>query len=149
MRPALLFFLFVACKPPAPTTICPETPDAAPMVCAIPFDLPKAGDIVALPPPPAPPGVHTPEAVTGVPMAVILSGVITKTGDRMVDGRALAPNQSLVQVAKDAKSRDPSVRATIMADRDATWAMVIRALDELKQGGIGQLAFAVEAAPAR
>jgi hypothetical protein len=151
---------FVGCLSPQPPATCTErvpssTPhevadgsqaaSAAPsVVMALPYDLPRGG---AFSPPPAD-SVTLPNASHAEPMRVVLGVVIAKTGDLIVDARPAPSTQDLIRLARESKERNGgSVRAVIYADRDVPWGRVVQVFDLLKQGGITELAFAVEVSP--
>jgi len=123
---------------PAATAAAPEPEPAA--ARAIPYDLPKAGDL-------APPAPALPGAATHSPVASILAVEIQADGSLSVDGKIITGNDELIRIAKDAHAADPEVRAIVRADRSATWGMVVRVIDLLKQGGVAKLAFAVSPLP--
>ncbi len=69
---------------------------------------------------------------------------IDKTGKLSVDGRELADDAELHKLAREAKTRSPSVTALIFADRETVYRRVIEVMDALKTEGIADFAFAVE-----
>jgi biopolymer transport protein ExbD len=137
---------------PPPAKTCPEPPvpasasapppaPTASTVAAIPYDLPRAEDMML--PPPALPG-----AATSQPQIVIFAVEITAGGAMSANGRPVRDVADLLRLAKDAFAKDPAVRAVIKADGAASWGSVIHAVDVLKQAGIARLAFAVSPRPA-
>ena len=133
-------------SPAAATTA--SAPSAAasaqsPSVKAIPYDLPRAGEVASPPPEP-----ELPKGATSQPMTPILSVTIPKAGAWLVNGRAIASHADLLRIAREALASDPAMRAVIRADTEARWGDVVGAIDLLKQGGIAKLAFAVSPIPA-
>jgi biopolymer transport protein ExbD len=64
------------------------------------------------------------------------------------NGNPLGDHSDLIRIARESLARDPDVRAIVRADRSVAWGSVISAIDQLKQGGIARLAFAVSPLPA-
>lgn len=109
---------------------CP--PSASASVGVIPFTLPSAAAVVAMPP------------ASGAPVAapVMLVVDLDAQGALTVDGKA-ATFADLPKLAAAATARTPGVRALIRADSACKHGDVIRAIDGLKQGGIKDFGFAV------
>ena len=70
-----------------------------------------------------------------------------------MDSLAVAGDDAISELAKQAKAKNKEIRAVIRADKKVEHGRVIRVLDLLKQAGVAKIAFAVaptareEAAP--
>lgn len=139
--------------PAAPPPNCPAPPaeadpaeaDRAPSPSsgqpAIPLDLPRA-DEFAPAPPPEPSGTPSYEMIR-----VIFAVDVDKEGAIFAEGKPVADDRQLIELARQAIAKEPSVRAVIRADMRASWGSVVHVLDLLKQGGMAKLAFAVSPVP--
>jgi biopolymer transport protein ExbD len=135
------------CPNAPPATTPAPAPAAAPAAAeasgtpAIPYELPKAGEVVAPPP-------DLPGSSTHAPITSLLAVEIDGAGALSVDGKRISDVDELTRIARDARAADPDTRAIIKADRAASWGIVVAVIDRLKQGGIAKLAFAVSPVPA-
>ncbi len=118
-------------------------PAPSPSVNVNLYDLSRTGEVA---PPPLEPDL--PKGATSQPMTPILNVTIPKAGAWLANGRAIASHDDLLRIAREALASDPAMRAVIVADAEARWGDVVRAIDLLKQGGIAKLAFAVSPIPA-
>jgi len=71
----------------------------------------------------------------------ILSIKITEQQKIVLNGEELPNVQALVQRARDAKRKDPDVKAIINGEIKAKHGLVIRVLDILKRNGVDKIAF--------
>ncbi len=146
----------VACAEPAPrvaeggrgraepATPATSTPTAAPSasgISAIPYDLPKAGEVPDLPPPE--PEGNVPEATTHQQVSTVFVVSLEADGSMTVNGSPITDDKELVRLARLSLDKDPDVRAVIKADRRVSWGQVIHVLDGVKIAGIAKIAFAV------
>ncbi len=123
-------------RPPvSPAPVATQAP--APAVRAIPYDLPRVGDTPWLPP-----------AATGERVVPVFVVAIDAKGGWYANGVPVTPHEKLVQLAREAYAKDSATRAVLQADRSTSWNDVVHAIDLLKQGGLGKLAFAVAPASA-
>ncbi len=82
----------------------------------------------------------TPTTQAGAVMEV-LSIKITEQQKIVLNGEELPNVQALVARARDAKSKDPDVKAIINGETKAKHGLVIRVLDILKRNGVDKIAF--------
>lgn len=68
---------------------------------------------------------------------------VSAAGECSVDGKQVGACDNILAPAKEAAAKNPDIRAVIRADKDARHAVVMRAIDLLKQAGIAKIAFAV------
>jgi biopolymer transport protein ExbD len=64
-------------------------------------------------------------------------------GRAMVDGKSIASDDAILQLARDAQSQHADLRAVIKADSAVTHGRVIHVLDLLKQAHVNKIAFGV------
>jgi biopolymer transport protein ExbD len=94
-----------------------------------------------------------PKAASGEEVQNVFSVELTMDGKTRVDSLAVASDDSISELAKQAKTKNKEIRAVIRADKKVEHGRVIRVLDLLKQAGVAKIAFAVaptareEAAP--
>lgn len=94
-----------------------------------------------------------PKAASGEEVQNVFSVELTMDGKTRVDSLAVASDDSISELAKQAKGKNKEIRAVIRADKKVEHGRVIRVLDLLKQAGVAKIAFAVapaareEAAP--
>jgi biopolymer transport protein ExbD len=85
-----------------------------------------------------------PKAATGTSdIQVVFSIVLATDGRAMVDGKAIANDDAILQLARDAQAEHPELRAVIKADAAVTHGRVIHVLDLLKQAHVSKIAFGV------
>lgn len=108
---------------PAPTTVAPEAePDAPADVAEI--ALPESTELLEEP-------------------TLVLS--ITASGDLVLGGSVLADLTALEDQARAIAARDPDTTVVIMADERVIYSRLIEAMDALRQGGLTQYQFVVQA----
>jgi biopolymer transport protein ExbD len=89
-----------------------------------------------------------PKAATGTSdVQVVFSIVMAADGRAMVDGKSIANDDAILQLARDAAQSHPDLRAVIKADAAVTHGRVIHVLDLLKQAHVNKIAFGVTPAP--
>ena len=88
---------------------------------AIPLELPRASQTDAV--------------------QVVFAISLAATGSTFVNGRSVANDQALIQLASDALSQDSALRAIISADGAVPHRRVIHVLDLLKSAGIARVGF--------
>ena len=94
-----------------------------------------------------------PKAASGEEVQNVFSVELTMDGQTRVDSLAVAGDDAISELAKQAKAKNKEIRAVIRADKKVDHGRVIRVLDLLKQAGVAKIAFAVaptareEAAP--
>jgi biopolymer transport protein ExbD len=85
-----------------------------------------------------------PKAATGTSeVQVIFSIVLAADGRVLVDGKTLVNDDAILQLARDAQTQHPELRAVIKADAAVTHGRVIHVLDLLKQAHVSKIAFGV------
>jgi biopolymer transport protein ExbD len=85
-----------------------------------------------------------PKAATGTSdVQVVFSIVLAADGRSMVDGKAIANDDAVLPLARDAQAQHPDLRAVIKADSAVTHGRVIHVLDLLKQAHVSKIAFGV------
>lgn len=85
-----------------------------------------------------------PKAATGTSdVQVIFSIVLAADGRAMVDSKAIANDDAILQLAREAQTQHPDLRAVIKADSAVTHGRVIHVLDLLKQAHVNKIAFGV------
>jgi biopolymer transport protein ExbD len=85
-----------------------------------------------------------PKAATGTSdVQVVFSIVLAADGRAMVDGKSIANDDAILQLARDVEPQHPDLRAVIKADSAVTHGRVIHVLDLLKQAHVSKIAFGV------
>jgi biopolymer transport protein ExbD len=85
-----------------------------------------------------------PKAATGTSdVQLVFSIVLAADGRALVDGKAIANDDAILQLARDAQQGHPDLRAVIKADAAVTHGRVIHVLDLLKQAKVSKIAFGV------
>ena len=84
-----------------------------------------------------------PKAATGSEVQVVFSLVLAADGRTQVDSRLVANDDAILPLAKDARAKNPELRAVIKADSVVPHGRVIHVLDLLKQAGVAKIAFGV------
>ncbi len=85
-----------------------------------------------------------PKAATGTSdVQVVFSIILAADGRAMVDGKAIANDDAILQLARDSQQSHPDLRAVIKADAAVTHGRVIHVLDLLKQAHVTKIAFGV------
>jgi len=90
-------------------------------------------------PSPEPHHVRKPTATKQAALIV----VITAAGDFIVDGKSLDLASLEAAAAAYATNHDEP-RAVFMADENATYGLIIDAMDALRRGGVDKVSFAVQ-----
>jgi biopolymer transport protein ExbD len=94
-----------------------------------------------------------PKAASGEEVQNVFSVELTLDGKTRIDSQAVDGDDSVLEMAKQARAKNKDIRAVIRADKKVEHGRVIRVMDLLKQAGVARLAFAVsptqrdEAAP--
>ncbi len=85
-----------------------------------------------------------PKAATGTSdVQLVFSIVLAADGRAVVDGKPIANDDAILQLARDAQQSHPDLRAVIKADAAVTHGRVIHVLDLLKQAKVTKIAFGV------
>jgi biopolymer transport protein ExbD len=77
----------------------------------------------------------------------VFSVELTVDGKTRVDSMAVPSDDSISELARQAKAKNKDIRAVLRVDKKVEHGRVIRVMDLLKQAGVAKLAFAVT--PAR
>ncbi len=85
-----------------------------------------------------------PKAATGTSdVQVVFSIILAADGRAVVDASPIANDDAILQLARDAQTQHPDLRAVIKADSAVTHGRVIHVLDLLKQAHVNKIAFGV------
>jgi biopolymer transport protein ExbD len=85
-----------------------------------------------------------PKAATGTSdVQIVFSIILVADGRVMVDGKWIPNDDAILQLARDAQSQHPDLRAVIKADAAVMHGRVIHVLDLLKQARVSKIAFGV------
>lgn len=85
-----------------------------------------------------------PKAASGEEMQTIFSVELTEDGRTFVDSTQVANDAVIGNLASEAQSKNPELRAVIRADQKVPHGRVIQVLDALKQAKLSKVAFAVD-----
>ena len=88
-----------------------------------------------------------PKAATGQEVQQVFSITLAADGSTFIDGKAVANDDALTPLAREAHVKNPDLRAVIKADSAVQHGRVIHVLDLLKQAQIGKIAFGVQPGP--
>ena len=84
-----------------------------------------------------------PKAASGENIQTVFSVELGADGTTMVDSDTVPADEAITGLAKDARAKNPELRAVIRADKKVEHGRVIHVLDLLKRAGIAKIAFAV------
>ena len=84
-----------------------------------------------------------PKAASGEEVQNVFSVELTLDGKTRVDSQGVDSDDSVLELAKQARAKNKDIRAVIRADKKVEHGRVIRVMDLLKQAGVARLAFAV------
>lgn len=87
--------------------------------------------------------VDLPKGATGEATNVVLAITVDAAGELYLDG-VRAPEAELRAKVKDARSRDPEVRAVIAADASSRHGNVVKVIDLLRQERVNRFAINVQ-----
>ena len=82
-----------------------------------------------------------PRASQSEQVQVIFSVIVPERGPVWIDGAPAASDQLVTQLARQALTREPELRAVINADGSAPHRRVMHLLDLLKAAGVARVAF--------
>jgi biopolymer transport protein ExbD len=85
-----------------------------------------------------------PRAATGGETEVVFAVSVEADGRFAVNAQPIARDEELRDRALVALGKDPELRAVIQASADARHAVVLRAMDVLRQAGVSKIGFAVD-----
>lgn len=88
-----------------------------------------------------------PKAASGESLQTVFSVELAADGKTRIDSKAVASDEAIAPLAREAKSRTRELRAVIRADRKVEHGRVIHVLDLLKRAGVAKIAFAVSPLP--
>ncbi len=86
-----------------------------------------------------------PKAATGSEQQVVFAVELASTGDIAINGKKVESEDAVLSLAKDAREKNPEVRAVIDADEKVSHGKVVKVMDRMKQAGITRIAFGVNA----
>ena len=84
-----------------------------------------------------------PRAASGEEVQNVFSVELTVDGKTRVDSLAVPSDDSVAELARQAKAKNKDIRAVLRVDKKVEHGRVIRVMDLLKQAGVAKLAFAV------
>ncbi len=84
-----------------------------------------------------------PKAASGEDVQTVFSVELTVDGQTVVDSKKVQNDESVAELAKAARAKNPELRAVIRADNKVEHGRVIHVLDLLKKNGVDKIAFAV------
>jgi biopolymer transport protein ExbD len=84
-----------------------------------------------------------PKAASGEEVQNVFSVELTVDGKTRVDSMAVPSDDSVGELARQAKAKNKDIRAVLRVDKKVEHGRVIRVMDLLKQAGVAKLAFAV------
>jgi biopolymer transport protein ExbD len=87
--------------------------------------------------------MELPKAATGEQMQMVFSVELTEAGKTYVDSKEVGNDDVVAIMAKEAKAKNPDLRAVIRADAKVQHGRVIHVLDLMKQSELTKIAFAV------
>ena len=88
--------------------------------------------------------ITLPPAAHGAAVQSPFSLELASDGSVRVSGAPVANDAAVVALAREARARNPEVRAILRADGTVPHARVIRAINLLKDAGISRVAFGVD-----
>jgi biopolymer transport protein ExbD len=94
--------------------------------------------------PPASIPLNLPRSATGEAVQTIFSIGLGRDGSTTVNGRRLASDEEIKDLARSALAAQPQLRAVIQADGQVLHERVIHVVDLLSQAGVSQIAFGVQ-----
>jgi biopolymer transport protein ExbD len=89
--------------------------------------------------------MHLPKASTGTEEVAILSIELGSDGRVVANQIPIDGEEGLARVVQASRAEHPDLKAVIRADGAVPHGRVIRVMDVLRQGGISQMTFAVDA----
>jgi biopolymer transport protein ExbD len=84
-----------------------------------------------------------PKSASGEALQTVFAVELTADGKTRVDSEAVANDEAVTPLAKQAKAKNKDLRAVIRADKKVEHGRVIHVLDLLRRSGIAKIAFAV------
>lgn len=111
---------------------------AAPPSCADPAALVAVASAVPL---------DLPKAETGSDKLTVFTVVLAADGTTRIGEKAVPSDEAVLPAAKDAREKNPELRAVIKADSAVPHGRVIHVLDLLKQAQVSKIAFGVSPVP--
>ncbi|MCS6899264.1 MAG: biopolymer transporter ExbD [Myxococcales bacterium] len=89
-----------------------------------------------------------PKAATGSETQAVFSVELGAGGEIVVDSKRVPGEEVILPLAREARAKNPELRAVIRADSVVQHGRVIRVMDLLKQAGVSKVAFGVSPTPA-
>ncbi|MEO7112506.1 MAG: biopolymer transporter ExbD [Polyangiaceae bacterium] len=88
-----------------------------------------------------------PKAASGQEVQTVFSIILLADGTTQVDSHPVASDDAITALSKEARAKNPELRAVIKADSAVPHGRVIHVLDLLKQAGVSKIAFGVSPIP--
>ncbi len=88
-----------------------------------------------------------PKAASGQEVQTVFSIILLADGTTQVDSHPVVNDDAITALSKEARAKNPELRAVIKADAAVPHGRVIHVLDLLKQAGVSKIAFGVSPIP--
>ncbi|MGH7280454.1 MAG: ExbD/TolR family protein [Polyangiaceae bacterium] len=88
-----------------------------------------------------------PKAASGQEVQTVFSIIMLADGTTQVDSHPVENDDAVLALSKEARQKNPELRAVIKADSAVPHGRVIHVLDLLKQAGVSKIAFGVSPIP--
>ena len=88
-----------------------------------------------------------PKAASGQEVQTVFSIILLADGTTQVDSHPVDNDDAVLALSKEARTKNPELRAVIKADSAVPHGRVIHVLDLLKQAGVSKIAFGVSPVP--
>ncbi len=88
-----------------------------------------------------------PKAASGQEVQTVFSIILLADGTTQVDSHPVDNDDAVLALSKEARVKNPELRAVIKADSAVPHGRVIHVLDLLKQAGVSKIAFGVSPIP--
>jgi len=84
-----------------------------------------------------------PKAASGSEQQTVFSVELSTAGETAIDSKRVSNEDAVLNLAKEARAKNPEIRAVIKADAAVPHGRVVRVMDLLKQAGVAKVAFGV------
>lgn len=91
--------------------------------------------------------LQLPPAVAGNVVQTPFAVELYANGEAAIGGKKIASDEAVLGLAREARARDPELRAVIRADAAIPHGRVIHVLDLLKRAEVSRIAFGVAEVP--
>ncbi len=88
--------------------------------------------------------VDLPKAATGTDLQqTVFSVTLAVDGSTTVDSKPVTNDDAILSLAKEARTKNPEIRAAIRADKEVNHGRVMHVLDILRQAQVSKVGFVV------